>query len=121
MAAPLGIHVLIDARECDSPLLADLDGLERLLIDAIDACNADVLGMVKNQSRPRRKKTGNGVELGVLLGAGESHATLHTYPELGKWLADIYIGGRSKPDKGVAVLRSGLGGLVNVTTIERGR
>jgi S-adenosylmethionine decarboxylase len=119
---PLGTHLIIDARDCESLLLSDLGGLEKLMVEAVEACGADVVGSVKKQFTPKGKagKTGNGVTLGVLIGLGESHASIHSYPELGKWLADVCLCGRLNPEEAYVVLRTRLGGTVNVTRMERG-
>lgn len=109
-------QLLIDARQCDSPLLSDLNGLEALFIEAIEASGADVVGQVNKHYR----KTRAGATLGVLIGLGDSHATLHTFPEKGAWLADIVLTGRNKPAETLAILRTRLGGVIGVIRIERG-
>ena len=78
-----------------------------LLIKAVEAMGEDVAGTVKKRHVPRgrRGKNSVGVTLGVLIGLGDSHASLHTYPELGKWLADVHATGRTDPVRAYTVLR----------------
>lgn len=119
---PLGTHLIIDAKMCDNPLLSNLAELEKLLVKAVEACGEDVHGAVAKLHTPRgrRGKNSVGVTLGVLTSVGDSFATLITYPELGKWMADVHVTGRTNPGEAFQVLRVALGGIVNVTTLERG-
>lgn len=118
----LGTHLIIDAHDCDSPLLSDLDSLERLMVEAVEECGADVVGTIKKQFAPCKDiQDGDGVTVGVFIGLGESHAAIHTYPELGVWMADVFLCGRFNPNEAFRILRTRLGGIVNVTRMERGR
>lgn len=117
----LGTHLIIDAHDCDSPLLSDLDGLEKLLVEAVEECGADVVGTLKKQYAPGDDQDGDGVTVGILIGLGESHASIHSYPELNIWMADVFLCGRLNPNEAFRILRTRLGGIVNVTRMERGR
>lgn len=111
---------MIDAKKCDSALLDNLDGLEKLLKEAVDACDVIVLGGDKRRATPnRRRKDYQGPALSVLLNLGEGHASLLSFPEAGIWRVDLCLPSRYKSNKAFAILRKRLGGLVNTTQLER--
>ena len=72
-----GRHVLVDIADTNAALLNDGGALTSALTDAAVAEGATVLGTIEHAFEP------NGVTILVLL--AESHVSLHTYPNEGKW------------------------------------
>jgi S-adenosylmethionine decarboxylase len=81
----LGLHLLLDLRECNPKLLDDLDYIRGALIRAANEVGAHIVGESFHQFTPQ------GVT-GVLAIA-ESHISIHTWPEHGYAAADIFTCG----------------------------
>lgn len=108
----LGRHVLIDGVDADTGYLNDKDRLTSLLMSACEATGAVVLSAHGYQFVPQ------GVTVVVIL--AESHAAIHTYPEHGRWMADVFTCGNVDPSAAVEVLQDALGGETNVRYLDRG-
>ena len=80
-----GRHLILDLYDCDQALLNNYEELERLLQVALNMAGAKILRMFGEQFQPQ------GVTLLVLL--AESHASIHTWPELGYAAIDLYTCG----------------------------
>lgn len=80
-----GRHLILDLYDCDKELLDDYDALAELLETALRMAGATILKMVGEKFQPQ------GVTLLFLL--AESHASIHTWPELGCCAVDLYTCG----------------------------
>ncbi len=80
-----GRHLILDLYDCDQELLDDYDELERLLQVALNMAGANILRIFGEKFQPQ------GVTLLALL--AESHASIHTWPELGYAAIDLYTCG----------------------------
>ena len=77
-----GRHLILDLYDCDQALLDNYEELERLLQVALNMAGAKILRMFGEKFQPQ------GVTLLALL--AESHASIHTWPELGYAAIDLY-------------------------------
>ena len=80
-----GRHLILDLYECDQELLDDYDKLEELLQTALQMSGATILRIIGEKFEPQ------GVTLLALL--SESHASIHTWPEIGYCAIDLYTCG----------------------------
>lgn len=80
-----GRHLILDLYECDQELLDDYEELERLLQVALNMAGAKILRVFGEKFQPQ------GVTLLALL--AESHASIHSWPELGYCAIDLYTCG----------------------------
>ena len=112
--APVGRHVLADLEDVDAELLDDVDGLRVALADALTGAGATVRQLVAEAFAPQ------GVTVVALL--AESHASVHTWPEHGRALVDVFTcGDAADPHRAVALLVGALGAtLREVRTEPRG-
>ena len=108
----LGRHAIIDGMGADPALLDDPGRLEALLKDACRETGATVLSCHSHQFEPQ------GVTVAIIL--AESHATIHTYPEHGCYMADVFTCGDVDPSAAVEVLKGSLGGEARVLQLSRG-
>jgi S-adenosylmethionine decarboxylase len=97
-----GRHLILDLYNCDQALLDDYEELERLLEVALNMAGANILRIFGEKFQPQ------GVTLLALL--AESHASIHTWPELGYAAVDLYTcGDTTKTDKAANFLKTKLG------------
>lgn len=80
-----GKHLILDLYHCDQDYLDDYDRLSDLLEVALQKANATILQIMGKKFQPQ------GVTLLALL--AESHASIHTWPELGYCAIDLYTCG----------------------------
>jgi S-adenosylmethionine decarboxylase len=115
MTGFLGHHVLAEFEGVDPGPLDDVDFLLATLQSALRAAGATVCDVVSKQFVPQ------GVTVIALL--SESHASLHTYPELGSVFLDVFTcGERADPELAMKLLAEALGARsTRITTIQRGR
>ncbi|SDE59582.1 spermidine synthase [Pseudonocardia oroxyli] len=105
---PSGRHVLAELRGVDPALLDDAAGLVHALRTSLLGAGADVRQMAVEAFTPQ------GVTVVALL--AESHASLHTWPEHGTALVDVFTcGDAADPELAVRTLARTLGatGLVS--------
>ncbi len=98
---PAGQHLLADLRGISPAKLADLPLLERMLTDSAIAAGATILSSHFHHFGP-----GLGVTGVVLL--AESHMSIHTWPESGFAAVDIFMCGKSEPQRALDVIQSAL-------------
>lgn len=108
----LGRHAIVDAWGAEPALLNDPRRLEETLVAAAEATGATVLTTGSHQFDPQ------GVTAWAIL--AESHATIHTYPEEGRWMADVFTCGTVEPDKAAEFVVGALGGTARVSLLSRG-
>jgi S-adenosylmethionine decarboxylase len=99
----------------DADLLNDEALLRDILTSALDQAGATVLDVTSKRFEPQ------GVTVLALL--SESHASLHTYPEIGSVFVDVFTcGHRAKPEVAVQLLAEALRTpVVHAKTIRRGK
>jgi S-adenosylmethionine decarboxylase len=96
-----GSHLLLTLTDCKADILNDLERLKELAIQAAAATGANVLNVCGQKFEPQ------GVTVVVVL--AESHASLHTYPEVRKVFWDCFTCGTTcDPSKSVEVLERAL-------------
>jgi len=108
----LGRHAIIDGNGADAALLDDPGRLEALLKAAVEETGATVLSCHSHQFEPQ------GVTVAIIL--AESHATIHTYPEHGCYMADVFTCGSLDPTAAVEILKTSFGGDARVLQLSRG-
>jgi S-adenosylmethionine decarboxylase proenzyme len=110
-----GQHVLAEFAGVDPALLDDVAFLRVTLERSLDRAGATVCDMVSKRFVPQ------GVTVLALL--SESHASLHTYPEVGSMFLDVFTcGNRADPQLAAQLLAEALAATsTNVTVIQRGR
>ena len=97
-----GRHLILDLYDCDQALLDDYEELERLLGVALNMAGAKILRIFGEKFKPQ------GVTLLALL--AESHASIHTWPEIGYAAVDLYTcGDTTKTDRAANFLKKKLG------------
>ncbi len=83
----LGIHLLLELKECNPKLLNDIDFIRKALSDTARDLGATVVGESFHRFSPQGV-TG-------ILAIAESHISIHTWPEFGYAAADIFACGPS--------------------------
>ena len=80
-----GRHLILDLYECDPEVLDNFEELQRLLEASLVMANATILRIIGEKFKPQ------GVTLLALL--AESHASIHTWPEIKYCAIDLYTCG----------------------------
>ena len=83
----LGIHVMVELKECNPSLLDDLPYIREAMTQAADAAGATIIGESFHQFNPQGV-TG-------ILAISESHLCIHTWPEYGYAAADVFTCGET--------------------------
>lgn len=83
----LGLHLLLELKECNPQLLDNLDHVRDALFGAAEGVGAHVIGESFHQFTPQGV-TG-------ILSIAESHISIHTWPEFKYAAADIFTCGSS--------------------------
>lgn len=109
-----GRHVLAEFEGIKPALLDDPVFLKETLATAVSEAGATVCEVVSRTFAPQ------GVTVLALL--AESHASVHTYPEIGSVFVDVFTcGDQADPERAVELLAKMLGaGTVRMSTVERG-
>lgn len=109
-----GRHVLAEFDGIDPSLLDDLGFLRDTLEGALRAAGATICDVVSKRFEPQ------GVTVLALL--SESHASIHTYPEIGSMFVDIFTCGETAdPELAAQLLRDRLGAAdARISTVLRG-
>lgn len=109
-----GRHVLAELAAVEPGLLDDADWLRETVTSVLAAAGATVRDVMAHRFAPQ------GVTVLALL--TESHASLHTYPELGTAFADVFTcGDRADPERAIALLATELGtSRVRTSVVLRG-
>ena len=81
----LGKHFIASYSGCDATALKDVNRLEEVMLEAVAQTGATTLSSIKHVFHP------DGLTMVVLL--GESHASIHTYPEHGSCFVDLFTCG----------------------------
>jgi len=89
MTQALGVHYLLELRDCDPRIIDDLPEVQRILLEAARRSRATIIDTVFRKFSPQ------GIS-GVVIIA-ESHFSIHTWPEYRYAAVDIYTCGRIDP------------------------
>jgi len=110
-----GEHILAEFDGVDPLLLNDVAFLRDSLARALDRAGATVCEMVDKRFTP------HGVTVLALL--TESHASLHTYPEVGSVFADVFTcGNQANPELAIRLLAETFDAAsTRITSVHRGR
>ena len=92
----LGIHLLLELKECNPQLLNDVDFIKQALLDTAHEVGATVVGESFHRFSPQGV-TG-------ILAIAESHISIHTWPEFGYAAADVFACGSTFKPKEAAEL-----------------
>ncbi len=93
----LGLHLLLELKECNPRLLNDIDFIRQALLNTAHEVGATVVGESFHRFSPQGV-TG-------ILAIAESHISIHTWPEFGYAAADIFACGSSfKPKEAAKIL-----------------
>ena len=96
-----GRHLILDLYDCDPVVLDDYQELQRLLEASLLMAKATILRIFGEKFQPQ------GVTLLALL--AESHASMHTWPEIGYCAIDLYTcGDTTKTHKAAEFLKKKL-------------
>ena len=96
MTDRLGRHGILDGSGVTFETLNDLGLLRQWLVNACEAASATVLQVEAHRFEPQ------GVTVFCLL--AESHASIHTYPEHGRYMVDVFTCGDIDPQKALGYL-----------------
>lgn len=109
-----GKHTMAELSGVDAPLLDDEQLLRAVLTSALVDAGATVLDVTSKRFDPQ------GVTVLALL--SESHASVHTYPEIGRAFLDVFTcGHRADPERAVRHIATALHtSALTLTTIDRG-
>ena len=83
----LGLHLILELKECRPDLLDDMDFVQQKLLNAAETTGDTIIGKTFHKFAPQ------GVT-GVVAIA-ESHVCIHTWPEYGYAAADIFTCGEN--------------------------
>jgi S-adenosylmethionine decarboxylase len=110
-----GRHVLAELDGVAAAPLNDSAHLRRLLARTLAAAGATVCQVIAQEFRPQ------GVTVLAML--AESHASIHTYPEIGAAFVDVFTcGERADPEQAVRLLAAELGAAsLRMSTVPRGK
>jgi S-adenosylmethionine decarboxylase len=91
-------HILFTLKGCSAVLLNDDEYIRNVVHHASIACNSKILGINSHKFDPQ------GVTCVAML--AESHISIHTWPELGMAVCDIFTcGEHTDPAAGVEYMR----------------
>ena len=91
----LGRHVIVDAWGASREALDDLDLVRSVAIKAVEASGATLIDINAHKFSPQ------GVTAVATL--AESHLALHTWPEHGFFGLDMFLCGKTAPERAVEV------------------
>ena len=103
----LGLHLLLELKDCNPVLLNDLDYIREAMQQTANEVGAHVVGESFHRFSPQGV-TG-------ILAIAESHISIHTWPEYGYAAADIFACGPSFVPRKAAESKD-----PDVTEIKRG-
>ena len=91
-------HILFTLKECNKSFLDDEKFVRDVVYQASIKCNSTLLALNSHKFEPQ------GVTCVAML--AESHISIHTWPELGMAVCDIFTcGDHTKPKRGVEYMK----------------
>jgi S-adenosylmethionine decarboxylase proenzyme len=115
---PRGTHALIDGKGEGillEQLLNDGGDLQDMLVAALERAGATILKVVTQSFEPQGKT--------VVAVLAESHASVHTYPEHGVYMIDVFTCGDLDAERAAIELAVAIGGdaaVFDMLVINRG-
>jgi S-adenosylmethionine decarboxylase len=95
----IGRHLTIDMYGCNKENLNDFEFIKTAMLAAISEANLTIKDIVGHQTEPQ------GLTIVALL--GQSHMSIHTYPEQNYAAIDIFTcGDNTRPDRAISILKS---------------
>ena len=82
----LGIHLLLELKDCNPAVLDDLDLIRQAMMGAANEAGATIVGETFHKFSP--------VGVTGVVAIAESHLCIHTWPEFGYAAADIFTCGK---------------------------
>jgi len=109
-----GYHYIIEASGCDPGVLADVNTLKRILLEAAKVGEMSIRSVYFYKFSPQ------GVS--GLVVVSESHISIHTWPEKGYAAIDVYTcDSNSEPERTVSyILEQIRASYAHITELERG-
>jgi len=95
----LGRHLIVELQGCDPEKLTRAEEVERLLVEAAKSSDLTIIGVKTHFFNP-------GATSMVII--GESHLSIHTWPEYGYAAVDIFVCGGKDPWRAFEVIARGL-------------
>ena len=93
-----GVHLIIDL--LGAARLNDLDHIDAVLRQCVEACGATLLHLHLHHFTPNFGVSGVAV-------LAESHISIHTWPEHDYAALDVFMCGDTRPEKAIDILRNG--------------
>lgn len=91
-------HILFTLKDCNKSFLDDENFVRNVVYQASVKCESTLLALNSHKFEPQ------GVTCVAML--AESHISIHTWPELGMAVCDIFTcGDHTKPKKGVEYMK----------------
>jgi len=109
---PCGLHGLLDVEMVPQSILSNHSLLIELLTTACLEAGETPVSQHSHQFQP------DGFSIVLVL--AESHASMHTYPEHGVVLVNVFTCGVLSPEKALTYLQTHLGGQSRAMTLRRG-
>ena len=107
-----GTHLILDLWDAEG--LDDMKRMETVLRKAVDVCGATLLHIHMHHFTPN-----NGISGVVVL--AESHISVHTWPERKFAAFDIFMCGKTKPERAIPVIKQAFQpGKINIVEQLRG-
>ena len=97
-AENVGTHLIVDAWSCPTDLLDDLPFIEKTVVEAVSVGGGTLIDICVHKFSP------HGVTANASL--AESHISVHTWPELGYFAADLFFCGKGDPERALACIES---------------
>ena len=110
----LGLHLLLELKECNPELLDNLDYVRNALIRAADDVGAHIVGESFHRFTPQG--------ITGILSIAESHISIHTWPEYRYAAADIFTCGSTFQPRDAAdvLIEQFESGCTEITEVRRG-
>lgn len=110
----LGIHLLLELRQCNPRLLDDLEYVKETMVEAAKFMDAQIIGESFHRFNPQG--------ITGVLAIAESHLSIHTWPELDYAAADIFTCGLEQNPRAAArvIIERMESKDPSIQTIERG-
>jgi len=94
----MGVHLLVNFRDCPIELLENKDVVEKIALESAREADLDMIKHEFHQFEPA------GVTGFILI--GESHLSIHTWPEYGSAAVDIFCCFLSEDKKEMAMTKA---------------
>lgn len=109
----LAVHKLVDFYGCNPPILHFAKYLEPVMQEAATKAGCAIIAVKSHQFNP--------IGATVIVLVAESHLSIHTWPEQGKALVDIFASGEVDFQAAIDHIAKAIGASgYKTTTVERG-